>query len=123
LNILFSPLVGVVTDSRFRENTQAAEPSGRRGIEIKGVSRSRERRRCGRLPEKWPSARSRATVGFNTPEWSKYSNALKGHGFLRWVLKTKETTRARLLAYVTGLVNQELLLQNEYLSLQFSLGE
>jgi serine/threonine-protein kinase len=24
-------------------------------------------------------------------EWSKYSNALKGHGFLRWVLKTKET--------------------------------
>jgi putative transposase len=31
-------------------------------------------------------------------------------------LKTKETTWARLLAYVTGLVNQELLLQNEYLA-------
>jgi putative transposase len=31
-------------------------------------------------------------------------------------LKTKETTWARLLAYTTGLVNQELLLQNEYLA-------
>jgi hypothetical protein len=31
-------------------------------------------------------------------------------------LKTNETTWARLLAYVTGLVNQELLLQNEYLA-------
>jgi len=31
-------------------------------------------------------------------------------------LKTKETTWARLLAYATGLVNQELLLQNEYLA-------
>ncbi len=31
-------------------------------------------------------------------------------------MKTKETTWARLLAYVTGLVNQELLLQNEYLA-------
>ena len=36
--------------------------------------------------------------------------------FLYWTLKTKETTWARLLAYVTGLVNQELLLQNEYLA-------
>ena len=27
---------------------------------------------------------------------------------------------ARLLAYVTGLVNQELLLQNEYLAAEFS---
>jgi putative transposase len=31
-------------------------------------------------------------------------------------LKTNETTWARLLAYVTGLVNQELRLQNEYLA-------
>ena len=30
-------------------------------------------------------------------------------------MRTKTTTCARLLAYVTGLVNQELLLQNEYL--------
>ena len=30
-------------------------------------------------------------------EWSKYSNALKGHGFLRWVLRTKETTLFRRL--------------------------
>jgi hypothetical protein len=46
----------------------------------------------------------------------KNSNALKGHGFLRCVLKSKETTWARLLAYVTGLVKQELLLQNEHLA-------
>ena len=31
-------------------------------------------------------------------------------------MKTNTTTWARLLAYVTGLVNQELLLQNEYLA-------
>jgi len=31
-------------------------------------------------------------------------------------LRTNTTTGARLLAYVTGLVNQELLLQNEYLA-------
>ncbi len=31
-------------------------------------------------------------------------------------MRTNETTWARLLAYVTGLVNQELLLQNEYLA-------
>jgi hypothetical protein len=31
-------------------------------------------------------------------------------------LSTNTTTWARLLAYVTGLVNQELLLQNEYLA-------
>ena len=31
-------------------------------------------------------------------------------------MKTNETTWARLLAYVTGLVDQELLLQNEYLA-------
>src|SRR5215831_1115388 len=32
------------------------------------------------------------------------------------MLRTNTTTCARLLAYVTGLVNQELLLQNEYLA-------
>src|SRR5215831_17746375 len=32
------------------------------------------------------------------------------------MLRTTNTTCARLLAYVTGLVNQELLLQNEYLA-------
>jgi hypothetical protein len=31
-------------------------------------------------------------------------------------LESNTTTCARLLAYVTGLVNQELLLQNEYLA-------
>ena len=31
-------------------------------------------------------------------------------------MRTNEITWARLLAYVTGLVNQELLLQNEYLA-------
>jgi putative transposase len=36
-------------------------------------------------------------------------------GLLRWSLKPNITTVARLLAYVTGLVNQELLLKNEYL--------
>ena len=38
-----------------------------------------------------------------------------GRGLLRWSLKPNITTVARLLAYVTGLVNQELLLKNEYL--------
>jgi putative transposase len=38
-----------------------------------------------------------------------------GHGLLRWSLKPNITSVARLLAYVTGLVNQELLLKNEYL--------
>ena len=38
-----------------------------------------------------------------------------GHGLLRWSLKPNITSIARLLAYVTGLVNQELLLKNEYL--------
>ena len=38
-----------------------------------------------------------------------------GHGLLRWNLKPNITGVARLLAYVTGLVNQELLLKNEYL--------
>jgi putative transposase len=36
-------------------------------------------------------------------------------------LKTNETTWARLFAYVTGLVNQELLLQNEYLAAENSI--
>jgi transposase InsO family protein len=47
--------------------------------------------------------------------WSKYSNGVMGHGLLRWSLKPNITSVARLLAYVTGLVNQELLLKNEYL--------
>src|ERR1700693_1696680 len=38
-----------------------------------------------------------------------------GQGLLRLNLKPNITTVARLLAYVTGLVNQELLLKNEYL--------
>jgi hypothetical protein len=37
-----------------------------------------------------------------------------GHGLLRWSWKPNITSVARLLAYVTGLVNQELLLKNEY---------
>src|SRR5258708_19279890 len=38
-----------------------------------------------------------------------------GHGFLPWSLKPDLTSVPRRLAYVTGLVNQELLLKNEYL--------
>ena len=38
-----------------------------------------------------------------------------GHRLLRWSLKPNITSIARLLSYVTGLVNQELLLKNEYL--------
>jgi hypothetical protein len=38
-----------------------------------------------------------------------------GHGLLRWSLQPNITSIARLLADVTGLVNQELLLKNEYL--------
>jgi putative transposase len=38
-----------------------------------------------------------------------------GHGFLRCSLKPNITSVTRLLAFVTGLVNQELLLKNEYL--------
>jgi hypothetical protein len=45
----------------------------------------------------------------------KYSNALMGCGLLRWSLKPNISNVARLLAFVTGLVNQELLLKNEYL--------
>src|ERR1700693_1887696 len=36
-------------------------------------------------------------------------------GLLRWSLKPNITTVARLLTYMTGFVNQELLLKNEYL--------
>jgi len=38
-----------------------------------------------------------------------------GHGLLRWTLQPNITPVARLLAYVTGLVNQELLLKSKYL--------
>lgn len=38
-----------------------------------------------------------------------------GRGLLRWSLQPNITTVARLLAFVTGLVNQELLLKHEYL--------
>jgi putative transposase len=38
-----------------------------------------------------------------------------GRGLLRWSLKPNISNVARLLAFVTGLVNQELLLKNEYL--------
>jgi hypothetical protein len=46
---------------------------------------------------------------------------LKGQGLLRWSLKPNITTVTRLLAYVTGLVNQELLLKNEYLPAENSI--
>lgn len=45
----------------------------------------------------------------------KYSNALMVHGLLGSHLKPVTITVTHLLAYVTGLVNQELLLKNEYL--------
>src|SRR5260370_9351351 len=38
-----------------------------------------------------------------------------GRGLLRWSLKPNISSVARLLAFVTGLVNQELLQKNEYL--------
>src|SRR5260370_12935858 len=47
--------------------------------------------------------------------WPKYSKTLKVRGLLRWSLRPNITSVARLLAFVTGLVNQELLLKNEYL--------
>ena len=34
----------------------------------------------------------------------------------KWTLDMKENPWARLLAYVTGLINQEILLKNEYLA-------
>jgi putative transposase len=40
---------------------------------------------------------------------------MMGHGLLRWSFKPNITGVARLLAFVTGLVNQELLLKNDYL--------
>jgi hypothetical protein len=49
------------------------------------------------------------------PVWPKYSNGVLCHGLLRWSLQPNITSVARLLAYVTGLVNQELLPKNEYL--------
>src|SRR3954447_16742531 len=45
---------------------------------------------------------------------SNYSNALKDEASMMMHLD-EETQVARLLAYVTGLLNQQLLLQNEYL--------
>ena len=38
-----------------------------------------------------------------------------GHGLLRWNVKPNIVIVARVLTYVTGLVNQELLLKSEYL--------
>jgi hypothetical protein len=49
------------------------------------------------------------------PVLPKYSNAPMGRGLLRWSWKPNISSVARLLAFVTGLVNQELLLNNEYL--------
>ena len=48
------------------------------------------------------------------PVRSKYSDALKNDVGMM-VRSMKNTQVARLLAFVTGLVNQQLLLQNEYL--------
>ena len=43
--------------------------------------------------------------------------AQRACSFLRWPFDVHENINwARLLAFVTGLVNQELLLQNEYLA-------
>jgi hypothetical protein len=36
--------------------------------------------------------------------------------FVRWTMGTMDNKWPRLLAYATGLVNQELFLQNEYLA-------
>lgn len=46
---------------------------------------------------------------------SKYSAAVEKTGYYGYSAM-KENKWVRLLAYVTGLVNQELLLQNEYLA-------
>jgi hypothetical protein len=46
----------------------------------------------------------------------KISEQVENAGYYLWTLDMKENCWARLLAYVTGLINQELLLKNEYLA-------
>jgi hypothetical protein len=54
-------------------------------------------------------------------EWSKYLNAVRGHGFLLWMgIENQRNYMGAALAYVTGMVNQELLLQNELCSAEIS---
>jgi len=50
------------------------------------------------------------------PEWSKYSPAGAARAPAMMNNRMKDDKWARLLAYVTGLVNQQLLLRNEYLA-------
>src|ERR1700755_2550528 len=45
----------------------------------------------------------------------KQSESIENTVGIGWCLSMKKTQVARLLAYVTGMVNQQLLLQNEYL--------
>jgi hypothetical protein len=54
-------------------------------------------------------------AGHLYPIWSKYLHGLKLRT-IWWALSMKNTQWARLLAQVTGMVNQQLLLQNEYLA-------
>src|SRR5215469_11876075 len=50
-----------------------------------------------------------------TQVWPKNIERVDNMRFLAWTLGNMDNQWVRLLAYVTGLVNQELLLQNEYL--------
>src|SRR5262252_7719857 len=50
-----------------------------------------------------------------TQVWPKNIERVDNMRFLAWTLGKMDNQWVRLLAYVTGLVNQELLLQNEYL--------
>jgi hypothetical protein len=71
------------------------------------------RRRCSLSGD--DSGRRHAAGIFRSGVSPKYSNALMGRGLLRCSLKPNISSVPRLLAFVTGLVNQELLLKNEYL--------
>jgi len=51
---------------------------------------------------------------------SKYSNGLKAKGGYDGRFSMKNTQVARLLAYMTSMVNQQVLLQNEYLAAENS---
>jgi hypothetical protein len=50
-----------------------------------------------------------------TPQGQNTRMPLKSQELLSWTGRMQDNKWARLLAYVTGLVNQDLLLQNEYL--------
>src|SRR5215469_14486131 len=68
----------------------------------------------------WKRVMSRNSISLkyldpDEPRKAKILEGVEECGVL-WTLDMKENPWARLLAYVTGLINQELLLKNEYLA-------